>query len=159
MSNAVATPKEIRKQLRTISSEEFIKAHTLAALTVVAVTLKIEVPDEAKTKQQVYDAIVAGANLPDPKLRGKSTKESPVAFVWNIADKMVAAQKKDEDRAKRSEVVVACQEQGIAYYTARTQFQAWFTTTDKGRRRLSDLSLEELPKALHPVKEAVASDG
>tara|TARA_B100000749_G_scaffold280464_1_gene276804 strand:- start:2219 stop:2701 length:483 start_codon:yes stop_codon:yes gene_type:complete len=160
MSEAVATPVEIRKQLRTIPATDFVKAHTKAALVEKASLMGIEV-DDGGTKTEIYEAIVAGANLPDPSLRGKSTKESPVAAVWGISDLMVAAVPQ-ENRAKRSEVVAACQAEGIAYYTARTQFQAWFSATDKGRRRLDDLSLEELPKALHPeveVEEEEATDG
>jgi len=148
MSDAVATPVEIRKQLRTIPSDDFIRAHTKAALVEKASAMEIEI-DAGGTKTEIYEAIVAGANLPDPALRGKSTAESPVAAVWELCDTVVAGAA-PEDRAKRSEVVALAQEEGIAYYTARTQFQAWFTATDKGTRRLSDLSLDELPKALHP---------
>lgn len=157
MSNAVATPTEVRKQLRTIAPADFIKAHTLAALVVVANTLEIEIPEGTKTKQEHYDVIVAGANLPDPALRGESTIEAPVATVWTLADVMHSTAS-EEEPARRKDVVAACQEAGVAYYTARTQYQAWYTATDKGRRRLSELSLEELPKALHPVEE-VSTDG
>jgi hypothetical protein len=157
MSNEVATPAEVRKQLRTIPSSDFIKAHTKDALIGVAGTLDVTIENANGTKQEIYDEIVAGAKLPDPSLRGKSSVDSPVAKVWTMSDAMVAAVPA-ENRAKRSEVVEACQADGIAYYTARTQFQAWFTATDKGRRRLDDLSLEELPKALHPVEEE-ATDG
>ena len=155
MSNVVATPAEVRKQLRTIPAADFIKAHTKASLVEKASLMGIEV-DDGGTKTEIYAAIVAGANLPDPSLRGKSSTESPVAKVWMKSDAMVAAVPQ-ENRAKRSEVVEACQADGIAYYTARTQFQAWFTATDKGRRRLDDLSLEELPKALHPTEEKDAA--
>ena len=148
MSDAVATPVEIRKQLRTIPSDDFIRAHTKAALVEKASAMEIEI-DAGGTKTEIYEAIVAGANLPDPALRGKSTAESPDAAVWALCDAVVAGAA-PEARAKRSEVVALAQEEGIAYYTARTQFQAWFTATDKGTRRLSDLSLDELPKALHP---------
>ncbi len=154
MSNETPTAKSIRKQLRTISPAEFIAAHTKNALVLAADILNIDV-GEAGTKQELYDVIVAGANLPDQSLRGKSTIQSPVAAVWSKADEMVAA-KKDDDRATRSQVVDACKADGIAHHTARTQFQSWFVATDRGRRRLSDLSLEELPKALHPAEEVAA---
>lgn len=154
MSNQETSAKDVRKQLRTISAEEFIKAHTAAALIVVAATLSIEIPEEAKTKQQVYEVIIAGAKLPDQSLRGKSSIGSPVSVVWSTADKMVAAAK-DGERASRSEVVDACKANGIAHHTARTQFQSWFVATDRGTKRLSDLTIEELPKALHPVTEQV----
>ncbi len=144
----------VRKQLRTISADEFISAHTKSRLQEIADEFKVDV-SEAKTKQDMYDAIVAGANLPDQSLRGKSTIDSPVAMVWKYADKLVAAEEGDK-RATRSQVVDVCKAQGIAHHTARTQFQSWFTATDRGTKRLTELTLEELPKALHPVEAAAA---
>lgn len=154
MSKETPTAKTIRKQLRTISADEFVSAHTKAGLVLAADILNIDV-SEAGTKLEIYSLIIDGAKLPDQSLRGKSTIQSPVAAVWQMADVMVAAQKEDK-RASRSEVVDACKADGIAHHTARTQFQSWFKATDRGSRRLSDLSLEELPKALHPVEEVAA---
>lgn len=47
-----------------------------------------------------------------------STTEKPTKKVWVIADSMPGA--------KRKEVIEACVAQGIAYGTARTQYQHWF---------------------------------
>lgn len=47
-----------------------------------------------------------------------STAKLPTKLVWDIADKMPGA--------KRKEVVEACVAAGIAYGTARTQYQHWF---------------------------------
>lgn len=52
----------------------------------------------------------------------KSTIESPSKRVWEIADQMKAA----NPNVRRKDVIAACVEQGIAYYTARTQYQLWF---------------------------------
>ncbi len=49
--------------------------------------------------------------------RGHSTIDGPCFTVWAIADDM-----KD---AKRGEVIAACQALGVAFYTARTQYQKW----------------------------------
>ncbi|MWV11152.1 hypothetical protein F3I62_03495 [Pseudomonas sp. R-28-1W-6] len=46
-----------------------------------------------------------------------STVESPVKRVWGIADSMPEARRKD--------VIAECERQGIAFYTARTQYQKW----------------------------------
>lgn len=51
-----------------------------------------------------------------PKLN-KSTADRPCTLVWNIADAMPGA--------KRKEVIEACVKAGVAYYTARTQYQQW----------------------------------
>lgn len=161
MSNVTLSKSDIRKQLRTISADEFIKSHTASALLDAAVIVGAKIPEEAKTKQQVYDAIIAGANLPDPALRGKSKIGSPVAAAWKIADEMHAENAGDETRdpPRRKDVVAAMQEAGIAYYTARTQYQAFYTLTNKATRRLADVPVEELPKALQPVVEEAPSDG
>ncbi len=53
----------------------------------------------------------------DSKPRNKSTVASPVRQVWAIADSLPGAKRKD--------IVAACVEQGIAFFTARTQYQKW----------------------------------
>lgn len=45
--------------------------------------------------------------------------ESPCAKVWAIAEAMQGERRKD--------IIAACVDQGVAYYTARTQYQHWFT--------------------------------
>lgn len=48
-----------------------------------------------------------------------SETAKPCNRVWEIADAMVDCRRKD--------VIAACVDQGVAYYTARTQYQHWFT--------------------------------
>ncbi len=57
------------------------------------------------------------APAPVVKARNASTVESPVKRVWAIADSM--------PDAKRKDVIAACVEEGIAFFTARTQYQKW----------------------------------
>lgn len=52
-----------------------------------------------------------------------STVELPTKKVWHIAD---SAEMKGKSR---KEVIEACVAAGIAYNTARTQYQQWFTAT------------------------------
>lgn len=52
----------------------------------------------------------------------KSIIESPSKRVWEIADQMKA----ENPNVRRKDVIAACVEKGIAYYTARTQYQLWF---------------------------------
>lgn len=49
----------------------------------------------------------------------KSTVESPTKLVWRIADSMKGARRKD--------IIAACEAAGVAYYTARTQYQHYTT--------------------------------
>lgn len=53
------------------------------------------------------------------EVKHTSNIEHPCKTVWAIADEMKGA--------KRKEVLAACVEKGIAYYTARTQYQQWLS--------------------------------
>lgn len=50
-----------------------------------------------------------------------STIENPCKRVWHIADEMSAA----NPEMKRKDVLARCVAEGIAFYTARTQYQQW----------------------------------
>ena len=66
----------------------------------------------AKTTKNVKSADTEKA----PILR-KSEIESPCAVVWTLADTMTDARRKD--------VIAAAVAKGVAFYTARTQYQLW----------------------------------
>lgn len=50
-----------------------------------------------------------------------STAERPCWLVWHTADEMVAA----NPAVRRKDVLAACVARGVAFYTARTQYQQW----------------------------------
>ena len=50
-------------------------------------------------------------------LNKKSLIDSPCAMVWEIAGQMEGARRKD--------IIEACEKAGIAFYTARTQYQRY----------------------------------
>lgn len=54
----------------------------------------------------------------EPKvIENRSTAEKPCRLVWDLADSMVGARRKD--------VIAAAVAKGVAFYTARTQYQLW----------------------------------
>lgn len=54
----------------------------------------------------------------EPKnIENRSTVKKPCRLVWDLADAMVGASRKD--------VIAAAEAKGVAYYTARTQYQLW----------------------------------
>lgn len=65
----------------------------------------------------------ASMGLPDAKPRLSSAMR-PTRLVWVIADSM--------PKASRKEVMEECVRQGVAYGTARTQYQAWFKASQQG---------------------------
>ena len=74
-----------------------------------------------------------------PGHRVLSAIERPVDAVWTICDEMAYdARANGEPLPKRKLVIQYLQEFGIAYYTARTQYQAWFTHTARGTNLIAD---------------------
>ena len=142
--------KQIRQSLKTIERATFLKSQSKADLIGRAEALGADLED-AKTKDDIYDAMIVAARLPNPALRGRSTTESPVAFVWMWLDERREAIQAGELR--RKDAVAQLQDAGIAYYTARTQFQAWFSGTSRGERAVGDLDVNELPRVMRPSEE------
>ena len=63
------------------------------------------------------------AKAAEAQPKTKSEIKNPVKAVWEIADKMWGARRKD--------IIAACVEAGIAYNTARTQYQAYHSVKSK----------------------------
>lgn len=61
------------------------------------------------------------AEKPVKSIKRHSDMKGATRMVWAIADSMPGA--------SRKEVLAECDKQGIAYYTARTQYQKWFTAS------------------------------
>lgn len=67
--------------------------------------------------------IKAEKKAPSAKVEivNESTAERPCKLVWHIADEMTAA----NPAVRRKDVLAACVARGVAFYTARTQYQQW----------------------------------
>ena len=62
------------------------------------------------------NATAAPEVVADTRIR-KSATENPTKLVWEIAESMPGA--------KRKEVLAEAERRGVAFYTARTQYQRW----------------------------------
>lgn len=83
-------------------------------------------------------------SAPTKARRGKSTIQSPVAFVWaNSHNLCSAAINAGQPLPSRKVLVDSAINQGIAYYTARTQVQAYLKASGGGTRAPA-----KLPKGL-----------
>jgi hypothetical protein len=71
----------------------------------------LQVADQEEKKESVAEADVIH----------ESTVEHPCKLVWHIADEMTAA----NPAVRRKDVLAACVARGVAFYTARTQYQQW----------------------------------
>lgn len=77
-----------------------------------------------------------------PNRKKKSTIQSPTKTVWSIADQVMAA----DPAAQRKDIMKACLDAGIAFYTARTQIQQWFAAQRESRLQAA--------KAANPMVKA-----
>ena len=64
------------------------------------------------------------ASKPEVVRSSKSTVEKPTKLVWAIAGEIKTA----NPQATRKEIVDECLRRGVAFYTARTQYQRWAKT-------------------------------
>ena len=79
--------------------------------------------DDLKEADRQANAAMSNTDMLKPRV---STCERPTKKVWDIADSM--------PKASRKEVMAECVAQGIAYGTARTQYQAWFKASQECER-------------------------
>lgn len=113
-SSSTEKPAPARK--RTAPAK---KAAKKAAKKVAKATKATKAPAKkvAKaTKAPAKKAAKSASTAAIPMLR-ESTVDNPVKTVWRIADSMKGAKRKD--------VIAKCVASGVAFYTARTQYQLW----------------------------------
>lgn len=78
-------------------------------------------PEKAADAQMVADAAAEAGDAVADNIVRKSSIERPTKKVWDIAEAMFAA----NPDTRRKDVIAECVRQGIAFYTARTQYQVW----------------------------------
>ena len=119
------------------AAREYSKTHEFKGHHAICKASEVEFQvagDAVANQQAVTDAAQAEA----PKTTGKiplvrqSTVERPCKKVWHIADAFLAAAGGDLKKMKRKDVLAYCVSEGIAYYTARTQYQLWLTIQNGG---------------------------
>lgn len=120
LSNGYTTHEdEVRDGKKGLEGQEFV---CLACGEEFGPALKKEtkVTPQNKTKKQAEPI----KGIP---LTNKSVVDKPVKLVWHIADEMfAAAEANGDDQPRRKDVLAECVKRGIAFYTARTQYQQWW---------------------------------
>jgi len=103
------TPAEVEATEADIAAMEKQADEQLAEQLNEEAAQAIEAPAKGKAK---------------PEVKHKSDIERPTKTVWHIADEMSAA----NPQVRRKDVIAECVRRGIAFYTARTQYQQWLAT-------------------------------
>lgn len=86
----------------------------------------IEATEEPVQEITEADQVIEAPAKGEAKLeiKHKSDIERPTKTVWHIAEEMSAA----NPQVRRKDVIAECVKRGIAFYTARTQYQQWLAT-------------------------------
>lgn len=61
-----------------------------------------------------------------PRLH-KSSVQHPVQYVWDLFDKLRERATKKGETLRRKDAIAIAEGKGVAFYTARTQYQSWKT--------------------------------
>lgn len=100
---------------------------------------------ESGDLEERLDAALAVADQEEKKaptrkieVTNESTAERPCKLVWHIADEMKAA----NPEVKRKEVLAECVKRGVAFYTARTQYQQWLGVQKEMAARVASQAAE-----------------
>lgn len=119
-ANANRAGKRISTKYENIADYEVVGADGLFVLEFDMNCQFDAIPLEIKEDHFCkFKAAHVAEEAPEPKkeILRKSKIKKPCYRVWDIADEMTDARRKD--------VIAACVAEGIAFYTARTQYQLW----------------------------------
>lgn len=107
-----------------------------AGLPAPVATAPAAAPKAPKGEKAPKAASTTPAKPQAPADRRKDSEvEGPVKLVWRIADAMLAKIGGNMDNLKRKDVLAECDRQGIAFYTARTQYQRWFSAQKESAKK------------------------
>lgn len=95
-----------------------------------------QVPDGVEILEEVAKVVILNAEPAEPEveapkrrasdyIREKSSHVGVCAEVWAIADAMANDAEEAGEKLSRKAVIEACRQAGIAFGTARTQYQKW----------------------------------
>lgn len=100
---------------------------------------------ESGDLEERLDAALAVADQEEKKaptrkieVTNESTAERPCKLVWHVADEMKAS----NPEVKRKEVLAECVKRGVAFYTARTQYQQWLGVQKEMAARVASQAAE-----------------
>lgn len=130
---AIETPAEMdQTTFEEVQESGDLEERLDAALAVAdqeekkAPTRKIEV-----TNESTAESLIGPSRLVLPAKR-------PCKLVWHIADEMKAS----NPEVKRKEVLAECVKRGVAFYTARTQYQLWLGVQKEMAARVASQAAE-----------------
>lgn len=93
-------------------------AGKIVSLKEITIIAPVEIEQTDPIVEKKVETEVKTKTETEPKvIENHSTVEKPCRLVWDLADAMKGARRKD--------VIAAAEAKGVAFYTARTQYQLW----------------------------------
>lgn len=126
---------ETRTQARKAKTDLELPGKISKYLEEVIGEVKFEIIKPAPTIQVPKAEKVASKKI---EIVHESIVERPCKMVMQIADEMLIT----HPDAKRKDILAACVDRGIAYYTARTQYQSWLQV----RKEMADREAAQTTK-------------
>ncbi len=122
VEGTVVSLKEITLKIADVVEEtpveEIVVEETPVEEIVVEETPVEEVAPIAENADDHFNEVTEAEHAAHrAEMSHKSTATRPCRLVWDLADSMAGARRKD--------VIAAAEAKGVAYYTARTQYQLW----------------------------------
>lgn len=114
-----AKTKNTKATSAKVSKKAGTSPKATSAKTKKAVAKAVKEAIATAPKNKALDRALANTSA-DGRLRA-STVDNPCWLVWDLAEKMTAK------GSKRKDVIAECQKRGVAFYTARTQYQHWLS--------------------------------
>lgn len=111
-----ATPESLKNDEQLFNDNKREMEYTAAGDAVVKTSARVKKENNLDSEGAKKDPTTEKRTI---VFTHKSTAERPTKLVWDIAESMKGA--------RRKEVIEECVKQGIAFNTARTQYQQWFT--------------------------------
>ena len=116
----------------------------------------VEITTTPEEQPVVATVVEAPAPAAKPDILRKSAVDHPVAKVWLACDSVtITARANGTEKPRRKDVVDALVANGVAWHTARTQYQAWSKATDKGRLVLNAMDPKDLPRSVRDALVAL----
>lgn len=137
--------KELGGTCRTQAEyDELVALHAVEAPAEMDQTTLEEIQESGDLEERLGAALEMAdqeeKKAPTRKIEvtNESTAERPCKLVWHIADEMKAA----NPEVKRKEVLAECVKRGVAFYTARTQYQQWLGVQKEMAARVASQTAE-----------------
>lgn len=132
-ANANRYGKKLAERHDSVESFDVVQMADAFVLTFICDCTNDDVPQDVrecakeytcKIDEKKHEEVTGEKAETAAPIKRKSDIENPCEYVWTVCENMVP------NGARRKDVIAYCVENGVAFYTARTQYQLWKKATE-----------------------------